>query len=152
MNNKAITEIVKDLLFSRFLVNFIPGLILFYVCINLLSVSTGEGISSFLILTSVSWTLGVLLEFVFFKKAFFSRWGNGNPEMIDNLLLLFGKTGVAILISCISRIDLKWILDVFDRRNEEEMLLINSIVKYVLFCIAGVVLYRLYAVHTKRKR
>jgi hypothetical protein len=152
MNHKTNIEIVKDFIFSQFLVNFVPGLILFYVCIDLLNVSTGEGITSFLILTTVSWTLGALLEFMFFRKVFFLRWSEGSPEMKDNMLLLFGKTGVAILIACVFRMDLKWILDIFDRRNEEEMLLINSIVKVVLFCIAGILLYRIYVVHSRKKQ
>ena len=83
MNNKNITEFLQDIVLGKFIVNFIPGLILFYVLTMFIDVRTGEGLMSFVIVTSVSWTLGALLEFVFFRKAFFKRWQEGSSSNMD---------------------------------------------------------------------
>lgn len=149
MNNKNITEFFQDIVLGKFIVNFIPGLILFYVLTMFIDVRTGEGLMSFVIVTSVSWTLGALLEFVFFRKAFFKRWLEGSSSNMDNVLLLFGKIGMATLIACIFWIDLKWILNLFESIHEENMEIVNVVVKFSLFLIGGGLLYWVYAKRSK---
>lgn len=149
MNNKNITEFLQDIVLGKFIVNFIPGLILFYVLTMFIDVRTGEGLMSFVIVTSVSWTLGALLEFVFFRKAFFKRWQEGSSSNMDNVLLLFGKIGMATLIACIFWIDLKWILNLFESIQEENMEIVNVVVKFSLFLIGGGLLYWVYAKRSK---
>ena len=108
MNNKNITEFLQDILLGKFLVNFVPGLILYYVLSAtwFMDIDTGDWLLSFLIVTSISWTLGALEELIFFRKAFLRRWQEGTSNSSDNIVLMAGKIGIALLIACIFWIDL----------------------------------------------
>ncbi len=58
---------------------------------------------------------------------------------------------MAVLIACVLWIDLKWILDLFDRQNEEEMAFINAILKFTLFLIGGALVYLVYLKRVKKQ-
>ncbi len=143
MNNKNINEFLKDTILDKFLVNFVPGLILYYVIAFSLNIGVGDGLISLVIITSVSWTLGMLLEMVLFRRAFNRRKLEG-AQSVDSLHLLFGKMGVSILIACLFSIDLEWLHDLADNNEREDMAEAKIFIKLVLFCTGGILLYLIY--------
>lgn len=139
-----IKDFFDNLVFDKFLLNFIPGLILFYVLTMFIDVSIGEGLTSFLIVASVSWVLGLILELVFFRKSYLKRREENRLTKSDSLNLLFGKIGVSIVIACILWIDLEWLMNLFDNMNEKLVEMIRLIIKLLLFTIGGILLYIYY--------
>lgn len=137
MDNKNINDFFKNILLDKFLVNFIPGLILFYALTNVVSIWVGDGLITLLIVVSTAWTLGVLLEMFVFRKAFYARWqGIAVHTSIDSLNLMFAKMGISIVIACLSMIDLELIIENFDHHPEDSIVAIKA----VLFGAAGIFL------------
>ena len=56
---------------------------------------------------------------------------------------------MATLIACLFWIDLKWILNLFESIHEENMEIVNLVVKFSLFLIGGGLLYWVYAKRSK---
>jgi len=142
MDNNKINTFFNEIIFDKFILNFIPGLILFFVLSTFIGISTGQGLTILLIVTSVSWVLGVLLEMIFFKKAFLNKREGKAFTRTENLNLLFGKIGISILIACIFWIDIESVLNYFEysgRMDGTKVFLI--ILKFVLFVLGGLFLY-----------
>ncbi|MNU90311.1 hypothetical protein D3C71_801750 [compost metagenome] len=152
MDNKKTSEFLNDIILGKFLVNFIPGLIIFYVLTVFIDVKTGDGLISFLIVTTVSWMLGVLLELVFFRKIFYRRWQGEVSTSIDKINLLIGKTGVSIIIACVFCIDLDPILNTYNGWNNNIVKFIITFIKLLIFCIGGILLYRHYIKQVKKNK
>ncbi len=144
MDNDKIKEFFNDIVLDKFLVNFIPGLILFYTLTLFVSISIGEGLISFLIVTSSSWVLGMILELIVFRKAYLKRRENAIQNTHEVLKLLYGKIGASILIACLFSIDLGWILNLFDYRTEDELKIIRLLAKFIVFIAGGALLYFYY--------
>lgn len=144
MNTDKIKEFFNEIILDKFIVNFVPGLILFYTLTLFIKVSIGEGLISFLIVTSSSWVLGIILELIVFRKTYLKRRENTTQPTHEVLKLLYGKIGVSIIIASLFTIDLKWILELFDYRTEDDMKIIRPIVKLVIFISGGILLYRYY--------
>ncbi|WP_298514425.1 hypothetical protein [uncultured Kordia sp.] len=142
MDNNKINSFFNDILLDKFILNFVPGLILFFVLSTFIGVSTGQGLTIFLIVTSVSWVLGVLLEMIFFKKAFLTKREGKAFTHTENLNLLFGKIGISILIACIFWIDIESVLYYFKHSSSiSGMKTFLIILKFVFFALAGLFLY-----------
>ena len=144
MDTKKLTELLEEHVLGKFLVNFIPGLLLFYIVSSAVGLHIEEGLVSLLILTTASWTLGIILEIAFFRGVFFSSRKGKTPGPVDSITLLLGKTGIAVLITCIYWIDLEWFLNIFDNQSEKEIYFISIGIKFTLFCLGGIFLYRFY--------
>lgn len=142
MDNNKIKAFFDEIILDKFILNFIPGLILFFVLSTFIGVSTGQGLTIFLIVTSISWVLGILLEMIFFKKAFTTKREGKAFSTTENLNLLFGKIGISILIACLFWIDIESVLSYFEysgSMNGTRVFLI--ILKFVIFVLAGLFLY-----------
>lgn len=145
MNNNAIKEFFNELVLDKFLLNFIPGLILFYVLTMFIPITVGEGLTTLLIVASASWVLGLLLELIFFRATYFARREGKKLTTNEQLNLLFGKIGVSTIIACILSIDLVSALRIFDDGIAEEIAFSNPVVKFLLFGIIGITLYLFYS-------
>ncbi|MFK7748851.1 MAG: hypothetical protein AB8B65_10695 [Kordia sp.] len=145
MDNNKIKAFFDEIILDKFLMNFIPGLILFFVVSRFVGGGMGEGLTVFLIVISFSWILGVLLEMIFFKKAFANRRGEKAYSNTENLNLLFGKIGISILIACIFWIDIQSVINYFEYSGSiKGMQIFMIILKFVVFALAGLYLYMHY--------
>lgn len=143
MESEKINNFFNDVILGKFLLNFILGIILFYKLAITLGFPIREGVLSLLVVTSFSWILGMIIELVFFNKQYLKRRKGTQLSLDKRLKLLYGKTGISIIIVCVLfMIDLEWILNIFDKRNSQEMIIIYSIIKLVLFFGSGVLLYK----------
>lgn len=142
MENKQINDFFKDIILGKFLVNFVPGFILYCVISNLFRLRFGPGITELLVVISFSWVLGLILEIVGFRSTFFSRRQNQQEESL--IYLLLGKTGIAILIACIFWIDLSWLLEFLEESNDFEMKHAKILFKFLLVATGGFLLFRMY--------
>lgn len=144
MNNEKINAFFNDIVLDKFIINFIPGLILLHVVSSFIGFSAGgTGLAALLIIASVSWVLGILLEMVFFKKVYHARREGKKHSISENINLLFGKLGISILIACVSWINVYEIKLYFDhyrgRGDGAEIFFI--IAKFLIVVLIGVFLY-----------
>jgi hypothetical protein len=142
MDNNTIKAFFNEIILDKFILNFVPGLILFFVLTTFIRIPIGEGLTIFLIISSVSWVLGMLLELTFFRKAYLTRRENKKFTTSESLNLLFGKIGISILIACIFWIDIESIINYFgygNRGNGKRTFLIVS--KFLVFSLGGLFLY-----------
>ncbi|MGB0870496.1 MAG: hypothetical protein ACPGSD_12935 [Flavobacteriales bacterium] len=160
MNNQKINTFLDEIILDKFIINFIPGLLLVLVSTTQWNIKIGDGITSLLTLTSFSWVLGLILELIFFRESYLKRRDGIIFNNKNKLNLLFGKIGISILISCIFLIDTNWILDVLNIRNNEEIIVngryqnkaldeanlakIRQDIKLIFFVILGVYLFLFY--------
>jgi len=146
MNNSNINAFFNEIILDKFILNFVPGLILFYAVISFLGLSFDSGLAAFVIFISVSWVLGILLELVFFRKSYRIR-REGKPQTVnESLNLLYGKIGMSILIMSVSMINIPAIqlyLELFvDRGVGTEIYFI--VFKYLSIILVGLFLYLYY--------
>lgn len=99
MNSTKINQILNEVILDKFLINFIPGLILYFCLHSFVPFTSGNWLTSFFILITVTWFLGLILEFLFFQKTFNRRREVENFVLKNCISLLFAKVAVAILIS-----------------------------------------------------
>lgn len=143
MEKEKLNYFLNNVILDKFLLNFIPGVILVYKLALFLGFPIREGMLSFLVVTSFSWILGMILELVFFNEKYQMRIKGVSLSLAERLKLLYGKIGISIIIVCVLfMIDLEWILNVFDKRNSQEMIVIYAIIKLVFFFGSGVLLYK----------
>ncbi|WP_299712770.1 hypothetical protein [uncultured Tenacibaculum sp.] len=100
MNKENLNYLTDNVLLQQFLINFIPGLPLFYALKTILNVSTGDGFTAFLIVIAVSWVLGLILEILLFNKQHkmrFDQENNINKTQLHYLLIV--KFAIGIVLS-----------------------------------------------------
>lgn len=146
MDNNTIKAFFNEIILDKFIVNFVPGLILFFVLTTFIRIPIGEGLTTFLIVASASWVLGVFLELSFFKKAYFKRRSNTAFTTSESLNLLFGKIGISILIACLCWIDLESIIEY----RGGTMQAIFIVIKFLVFVLMGLFLYLDYSKSRKK--
>lgn len=145
MDNNKIKTFFDEIILDKFILNFIPGLILFFVLSRFVGGGMGEGLTVFLIVISVAWVLGILLEMIFFKKAYAARREGKAFSTTESLSLLFGKIGISILIACIFWIDIDSVLYYFKHSSSiSGMKIFLIILKFVIFVLAGIFLFMHY--------
>jgi hypothetical protein len=155
MNNKNIREFFNDLLLDKFLVNFFPGLILFYVLTTFIKFSTGDGLLSLLIIVCTSWILGIFLEMIFYGKTYRDRRTGKVFSITQSLNLLFSKIGLSIIITAIITLVVLLIQldteEVFETEmfttyteKDREIRMFLQILKPSLCILFGIFLYRRY--------
>lgn len=143
MDHKKLNDFLDEFIVGKFLVNFVPGLILFYALTSFINISVGgDGLTAFVIVVSISWVLGVLIELIFFRKSFYNKANEVVFSRIQNIYLLFGKLGICMVIGCLICIDADW-----DPEDNHRDLL--NILKLVFFGIVGILLYLVYWKHRK---
>jgi hypothetical protein len=140
MNNSTIKVFFNEIILDKFMVNFVPGLILFFVLTTFIRIPMGEGLTIFLIVTSISWVLGMLLEMTFFRKTYLARRENTAFTTSQSLNLLFGKIGISIIIACVLWIDIEAVIEY--RGNTTEAIFL--IIRFLVFTLAGLFLYLYY--------
>ncbi|MBC8755774.1 hypothetical protein H2O64_13945 [Kordia sp. YSTF-M3] len=140
MNNSTIKAFFNEIILDKFMVNFVPGLILFFVLTTFIRIPMGEGLTIFLIVTSISWVLGILLEMTFFRKTYLTRRENTAFTTSQSLNLLFGKIGISIIIACVLWIDIEAVIEY--RGNTAEAIFL--IIRFLVFTLAGLFLYLYY--------
>ncbi|MCI4669051.1 MAG: hypothetical protein MRZ79_13030 [Bacteroidia bacterium] len=92
---------INEYLMKGFILNFVPGIILFLGMMRLVLIATRDGFTSFVVVISSAWTLGLIQEILFFNK-YYQRRGENTPGVKNfNHYLLLAKTGSAIIISYI---------------------------------------------------
>ncbi len=101
MNSTKINQILNEIILDKFILNFLPGLILYYSLTSFITFSTGNGLISMIIVVSVSWFLGLLEEFLFFKRIFLKRREQFEFNLKLSLGSLFGEVGLSILITIV---------------------------------------------------
>ncbi|AXG67920.1 hypothetical protein KORDIASMS9_00102 [Kordia sp. SMS9] len=156
MNNEKINAFFNDIFIDKFLVNFVPGLILFYALYSFISFSTGDGLLSLLIITIISWILGLLLEMVFYGKTYKNRRVGIAFTIDDSLRLLFSKIGLSIIIAVFISIFMPEILQQitkteirpfetsFFERKEADLRIVFMFIKGFAFIAVGMYLYLRY--------
>lgn len=144
MNTEKINTFFNEIILDKFILNFVPGLILFFVVSSFVEFSISAGLSAFLIITSVSWVLGILLEMIFFRKVYLSRREGKAYNVSETLNLLYGKLGISILITFVSWINIRAILfNTYNGRvDKSEVFFI--IVKFLIVALVGLFLYLYY--------
>lgn len=70
MKDNNFSELLNRYFLERFLLQFVPGITLYIGLYPLIKISSGEGMISVLIVGSLSWGLGLLLEILLFNKAY----------------------------------------------------------------------------------
>jgi hypothetical protein len=137
MDNNTVKAFFNEIILDKFILNFMPGLILFFVLTTFIRIPIGEGLTIFLIVASASWVLGMLLELTFFRKAYLRRRENTVFTKSESLNLLFGKIGISILIACIFWIDIEAIIDYRGDKTSA----IFFVIKFLAFALGGLFLY-----------
>ena len=140
MSKEKLQQLFNEFILDKFILNFIPGLILFYILRMIIKVSIGDGLSALLIITSFSWVLGLILEAILFRKAYQKRREGGLMSRTETLNLLYAKIGVSVLLACVMSIDLHWFLNLFDHRSEKELVVIRKVRNFIVFLVLGVFL------------
>lgn len=138
MNQNKINQLFNELVLDKFLMNFIPGLILYFCLHSFVPFTTGNWLTSFLILITVTWFLGFTLEFLFFQKTFNRRREVENFVLKESISLLFAKVAVAILISIVYSISHYVYADIphYDRNQVNNFM--NLIIESVFFGLLAV--------------
>lgn len=142
MNLSKINQFFNEVLLDKFIINFIPGLILYYCLHSFVPFTSGGWLTSFFLLLTVTWFLGLILEFLFFQKTFIRRRNENVFILKDCLTFLFAKVAVAILIAIAYAICHYVYLDIphYGRDNTNNFL--NLIIESVFFGLLA--LYFLY--------
>jgi hypothetical protein len=151
MNNKNINEFFNDLFLDKFLVNFFPGLILFFVLATFVSFPTGDGVLWLFIVAIGAWILGMIVEMIFYRKTYIDRRAGATFTVNESLNLLFSKIGLCIIIATIIYLVFKITQmviyeDLYSRslRKENEVALFFTFIKSLFFVVFGIFLYRRY--------
>ncbi|PTX60946.1 hypothetical protein C8N46_105102 [Kordia periserrulae] len=143
MNNEKINAFFNDIVLNKFVLNFVPGLILFFTFSSFVNFSVSDGLLSLLIIVIFSWVLGMLLEMVFFKKVYHTRRTEkeANSNVNEHLNLLYGKLGISILIACLFWIDIEAIMNYFDRSYKDHTEAVFIVIKFLVVVLTGIFLY-----------
>jgi hypothetical protein len=143
MNNEKINAFFNDIVLNKFILNFVPGLILFFTFSSFVNFSVSDGLLSLLIIVIFSWVLGMLLEMVFFKKVYRTRRTEkeNDSTVNDYLNLLYGKLGISILIACLFWIDIQAIMGYFDRSYRDNTEGFFILAKFLIVVLTGIFLY-----------
>lgn len=114
MNKERLDLLTKDYLLKLFLINFVPGMILYFGITKLISISTGDGFLSLIIICSFAWTLGLVQEMVFFNSHYKTKKTLAIELGTDfQYHLLIAKVGSALVIACLLSL-FAFIIDVVD--------------------------------------
>ncbi|KAB8154094.1 hypothetical protein EZY14_006565 [Kordia sp. TARA_039_SRF] len=157
MNNEKINAFFNDIFIDKFLVSFVPGLILFYTLYPFISFSTGDGLLALWLIIIISWILGLLLEMIFYGKTYKNRRAGTVFTIDKSLRLLFSKIGLSIIIAVIISIFMTELLqqiannklesrmqtDFFDIK-ETELRIVLMFIKAFTFMAIGLYLYLRY--------
>lgn len=98
MNKEKITYITEQILMKNFLLNFVPGLPLYLTLSSLIGVSSYDGMTSLIILITISWTLGLCFEILLFNNYYKTKVHLTNEK---NHYLLIAKFSLAICFAFI---------------------------------------------------
>ncbi|MCH2033810.1 MAG: hypothetical protein MK202_09845 [Tenacibaculum sp.] len=98
MNKEKITYITEQILMKNFLLNFVPGLPLYFEFSSLIDFSSFEGIASLIILITISWTLGLCFEILLFDNYYKTKVQLSNE---NSHYLLIAKFSLAICFAFI---------------------------------------------------
>lgn len=134
----------NEIILDRFLMNFFPGLILYFLLTILIDFTAGEGIISAIIVSSTSWILGLIVELCFFRKEYSKRREASAFKIKETINLFLGKIGLSIVLTCVIivlistiSINLK-LIDVFNLKY------FTTIFKLLCFGGSGIALYFFY--------
>lgn len=136
--------------YYNFLVSFVPGLILYYGLTSIIKFSVGDIIISTIIIISISWSFGEVLELFFFKNSISTR-KKSEKNYINNLELMINKIGIAISITSLI-ILISSIINHFNpahERKEFDYLFFITSIKMAVFFSLGILLNK-YRYHGKQ--
>lgn len=137
MKENNLIEILSKYFLERFLLQFVPGLIL-YIGINTITkISSGEGLISVIIVGSLSWGLGLLLEILFFNKVYLERESENGLSRKKIHYLLMDKLGISCLIAAILAfiISTTNFLEYWEYKTDAQMA--ESFIKRIVLIILG---------------
>ncbi|WP_299833512.1 hypothetical protein [uncultured Tenacibaculum sp.] len=147
MNKENLNYLTDNVFLQQFLINFIPGLPLFYALKTILNVSTGDGFTAFLIVITVSWVLGLILEILLFNKQYKMRFDQENNISKTQLhYLLITKFSIALLIGLLFGFTAFFIKSI-DNHAITATIALRSFLKGLIVIILSIVSW----IHFKKK-
>ena len=149
MEKNKISEVVTDLLFDKLLLNFAPGIILYYAIKSLQPFSEGEGLTSLIIIIASAWVLGALVETLFFQKSSIKRRESSSFGMAHKLNLMLGKIATAILVASVLvfisiAMDEEFSMIIFDHDRRERFDFEYEMIKTSIFGAIGLIFLLIY--------
>lgn len=98
MENATNLERFSKLVLNRFLIHFVPGIVLYFGLRDIIHLHLDRGLLEFIVVCSFSWTLGLILEIIFFKKIYKLKNDTEPVPNRTNHYLLISKVGLAIVM------------------------------------------------------
>lgn len=99
MNKENLNYLTDNVFLQQFLINFIPGFPLFFIIKQTVLFSIDGNLTSFLVVSSFSWILGLILEIVLFNRHYKKRFEEGYTFQKKQFhYLLITKLSIAIVI------------------------------------------------------
>lgn len=131
MNLEKLEQFFEKVFLTKFLINFVPGFIMYHGISYLTNLTAGTGVFSAFFIICISWTLGVFLQLVFFDS---------KPPTEDNLSkekvlkLLIGKLSIATLFTLVIIF-----FSYVSQKNISEHVISRIILASILFLLLSVV-------------
>jgi hypothetical protein len=141
MDKATVFEQFSKSLLDKFIIHFVPGVIIYFGVFRLIDFRLHQGLLSFVIVACFSWVLGLVLEIIFFKKSYQLRVDNqlNSAKPIHHLLV--SKVGLAILFAVLVNAFLS-ILDILpEPRDFHPSLILVLAIKTVVFGGLGLFLF-----------
>ena len=141
MKENNISSLFNTYILQRFLLHFVPGIILYVGLYPLIKISSGEGLISLVIVGSLSWGLGLLLEILLFNSAYNQRESDSGLTRKKVHYLLLAKLG----ISCSIAGALAFVasttnfLEYWEYKSDVQMA--ESFIKRIILIIVGILLW-----------
>lgn len=143
MKDNNLSELLNKFFLERFLLQFVPGIILYIGFYPLIKISSEEALISFIIVGSLSWGLGLLLEIVFFNQVYKQRESESGLSRKKVHYLLFAKLGISCAIAGILAFIASTtnFLEYWEYKTDAQM--VESFIKRtILITLGGVLWYK----------
>ena len=98
MDKEKISYLTDEVLMKKFLLNFVPGLPLYFALDNIIGLPSFEGLSAFMMVITVAWTLGLCFEILLFNTYYKTKTNLTNE---NSHYLLISKFSLAICFAFI---------------------------------------------------